>query len=104
MARRRSDEIIETVNGTDERGAFTGYKYADGSEYIVRNFVRDTSVKENREGRTYMARIAPQMVQFDEYLKKNNLTRQEWWRRHEEAVQSRIHNCEIRTTVINRDN
>ena len=99
MARRRSDEIIETINGTDERGAFTRYRCGDGSECIARSFVKYTSVPENNEGKTYMDRIAPQMVPFDEYLRRNNLTGQEWWRRHEEAVQSRIHNCEIRTTI-----
>ena len=100
MARRRSDEIIEMTNGVDERGEFTKYKCTDGSEYIARNFVKDTSMKENPEGKTYMDRIAPQMVPFEEYLKKNNLTKQEWWRRHEEAIQSRIHNCEMRTTIL----
>ena len=99
MARKQSDEIIESINGKDERGAFTLYRYGDGSEYIVRSFVKDTSVPENSAGKTYMDRIAPQMVPFAEYLRRNNLTGQEWWRRHEEAVQSRIHNCEIRTTI-----
>ncbi|MGN0183394.1 MAG: hypothetical protein ACI4DP_13455 [Candidatus Ornithomonoglobus sp.] len=100
MARRRSDEITETINGTDKRGAYTGYRYADGSEYTTRCFVKDTSVSEDSEGKTYMERIAPQMVPFDKYLAKNNLTKQEWWRRHEEAAQSRIHNCGIKTTIV----
>ena len=50
-----------------------------------------------------MDRIAPQMMPFDEYLEKNNLTKQEWWRRREEAVQSRIHNCEIKTTIVSKE-
>lgn len=103
MARKRCDEIIDTIRGTDERGAFTKYRYADGTEYTVRNYVRDTTISENSEGETYMDRIAPQMMPFDEYLEKNNLTKQEWWRRHEEAVQSRIHNCEIKTTIVSKE-
>ena len=100
MARRRSGELIETVSGVDERGVFMKYKYSDGNEYTVRCFIKDTSVKENAEEETYMDQIAPQMMPFDEYLRKNNLAKQEWWRQHEEAIQSRIHNCEIRTTII----
>lgn len=102
MARKRYDEITDTIRGTDERGAFTKYRYADGTEYIVRNYVRDTTIDENSEGETYMDRIAPQMMPFDKYLEKNNLTKQEWWRRHEENVQSRIHNCEIKTIIVDK--
>lgn len=102
MARRRSNEITETITGIDERGAYTIYRYADCSEYTVRCFVKDTSVPEDSGGETYMNRIAPQMVPFEEYLKKNNLTKQEWWRRHEEAVLSSIHNCEVKTTIVTK--
>ena len=99
MAGRKSDEITAKFTGTDECGAFTNYRYADGSEFTVRNLIKSAETADSNDGKSYMEQLAPHMVPFDEYLTKNNLTKREWWRIHEEGVQGRIHNCIIRTTI-----
>lgn len=102
MARKKSnrDEIVDRIYGCDERGEYTIYVFGDGSEYTARDFIKDTSIPENPDGKTYMERIAPQMIPFEKWLADRGETKQEWWRRHEEAVQSRIHGCEMKTIIV----
>lgn len=96
MPRKQSDQIIETVRKDD----CTIYKFADGTEYTVRAFVRDVSIPENADGKTYSERIAPQAIPFDEALKRCGLTREEWWRQREEAALSNFYHCPMRTTIV----
>jgi hypothetical protein len=79
---------------------YTLYRFADGTEYRAFRFVRDKSIPENKDAATYTGRIAPQLVDFDEALRRKGLTRAEWWRQHEEIALENAFHCKFHTEIV----
>ena len=77
----------------------TIYRYPDGTEYKIRNLIRDTSIPINAEAATYMERIAPQLKPLDEALKERGISKSEWYRQREEAAMSALYGCPVKTII-----
>ncbi len=71
------------------------------TEYMVNAYIRVKSIPENKDGKTYSERIAPQMILLDEYFdndKYGNVSRREWVKKREEAALSAVFGVPVTVT------
>ena len=95
--RKANNEVIEVIH----LDGYNIHRFADGTEYKVRQMVRDTSIPEDAGASTYAERIAPQSIPLDDALKACGLTRSEWYRQREEAAMSAYYGCPAKTIILN---